>query len=184
MSANFGLRDAGLADAAAIAAIYGYWVQHGTGTFEETVPSTDEMANRMAVVAKSGMPWIAACDAHGAVRGYAYASPFRPRTGYRWSVEDSVYVAPELHGRGLGRQMLTALIARVQATGVRQMLAVIGDSENRGSTALHRACGFQDAGAFKDVGYKFGRWLDIVLMQLTLNGGAETPPEPGTGWRP
>jgi L-amino acid N-acyltransferase YncA len=183
MTAGLTLREASPADAAAIAAIYGYWVLNGTGTFEETVPSPDEMAGRMAAVAKSGMPWLVACDAQGAIKGYAYASPFRPRTGYRWSVEDSVYVAPDLHGRGLGGTMLKALIARVEATGVRQMLAVIGDSENRGSIALHRACGFQDAGVFKDVGYKFERWLDIVLMQLTLNGGATTPPERGTGWR-
>jgi L-amino acid N-acyltransferase YncA len=168
------LRDAGLSDAAAIAAIYGHWVLHGTGTFEETVPSTDEMTARMAAIAKSGMPWIVACDQAGIVQGYAYASPFRPRTGYRWSVEDSVYVAPKLHGQGLGRTLLSALIPRVEAAGIRQVLAVIG---------LHRACGFQDAGVFKDVGYKFGRWLDIVLMQRTLNGGAATNPEPGTGWR-
>lgn len=183
MTAAFTLRDASVDDAGAIAAIYGYWVLNGTGTFEETVPAADDMRSRMAAIAKSGMPWLVACDASGAVKGYAYASPFRPRTGYRWSVEDSVYVEPNLHGRGVGRMLLQTLIARVEAAGLRQMIAVIGDSENRGSIALHRACGFQDAGKFEDVGYKFGRWLDIVLMQLTLNGGARTQPEPGTGWR-
>jgi phosphinothricin acetyltransferase len=177
------LRDARVGDAAGIARIYGYWVLHGTGTFEETVPSADDMAARMAVIAKSGMPWLVACDAAGAIKGYAYASPFRPRTGYRWSVEDSVYVEPGLHGKGLGKTMLNALVQRVEAAGIRQMLAVIGDSGNHGSIALHRSCGFQDAGVFKDVGYKFGRWLDIVLMQLSLNGGAATPPAAGTGWR-
>lgn len=184
MTPGFDLRDASQSDAKSIAAIYGYWVLNGTGTFEETPPSTNEMAARMAAIAKSGMPWLVACDASGSIKGYAYASPFRPRTGYRWSVEDSVYVEPNLHGRGLGRTLLNALIARVEAAGVRQMLAVIGDRENRGSIALHGACRFQDAGVFRDVGYKFGRWLDIVLMQLTLNGGSASPPEPGTGWRP
>lgn len=184
MTPGFTLRDASPADAEAIAAIYGYWVLNGTGTFEETAPSTDEMKSRMAAIAKSGMPWLVACDGSGRVKAYAYASPFRPRTGYRWSVEDSVYVEPNLHGRGLGRTLLRALIGRVEQAGVRQMLAVIGDSENKGSIALHQSCGFHDAGVFKDVGYKFGRWLDIVLMQLSLNGGPATPPESGTGWRP
>lgn len=184
MTGGLILRDAALADAGAIAAIYGYWVENGTGTFEETIPSAAEMSVRMAAIAKSGMPWLVACDASGTVKGYAYASPFRPRTGYRWSVEDSVYVEPNLHGRGVGRTLLQALIARVEAAGVRQMVAVIGDSGNHGSIALHRACGFEDAGVFKDVGFKFNRWLDIVLMQLSLNGGAATPPAPDTGWRP
>jgi phosphinothricin acetyltransferase len=183
MTAALTLRDAGDADAPAIAAIYGYWVEHGTGTFEESVPSAEDMRARMAAIFKAGMPWLVACDASGAVKGYAYASPFRPRTGYRWSVEDSVYVEPNLHGRGVGRILLQAVIARVEAAGIRQVLAVIGDSDNRGSISLHRACGFQDAGVFRNVGFKFGRWLDIVLMQLTLNGGANSPPEAGTGWR-
>jgi phosphinothricin acetyltransferase len=183
MTPSFVLRDAAPADAEAIAKIYGYWVLSGTGTFEETCPSSEDMAMRMAAIAKSGMPWLVACDASGGIKGYAYASPFRPRTGYRWAVEDSVYVEPNLHGRGLGRQMLHALIARIEAAGIRQVVAVIGDSNNHGSIALHRACGFHDAGVFRDVGYKFGRWLDIVLMQLTLNGGASTPPSDGTGWK-
>jgi L-amino acid N-acyltransferase YncA len=183
MTAAITLRDASPADADAIASIYGYWVLNGTGTFEEVVPSADEMRARMAAIAKSGMPWLVACDPSGTVKGYAYASPFRPRTGYRWCVEDSVYVEPNMHGQGLGRTLLQNLIGRVESTGIRQVLAVIGDSENRGSIALHRASGFEDAGVFRDVGYKFGRWLDIVLMQLTLNGGASSPPKPGTGWR-
>ena len=183
MTAGFRLRDATPADAPGIAAIYGYWVLNGTGTFEETIPSTDEMSARMANVAKSGMPWMVAVDAKDAVKAYAYTSPFRPRTGYRWSVEDSVYVAPEAHGRGLGSTLLRAVLAKTEAAGIRQVVAVIGDSANQGSVGLHRACGFQDMGIFRDVGYKFGRWLDIVLMQLTLNGGSASPPAPGTGWR-
>lgn len=178
------IRDANAADAAAIANLYGYWVLHGTGTFEAVPPTLEDMANRIAAIDRSGMPWLIAEDANGAFAGYAYASPFRPRTGYRWSVEDSVYVAPERHGKGVGRQLLNALIPRVEATGVRQMLAVIGDSANMGSIALHRAAGFQDKGVFKHVGWKFGRWLDIVLMQRELGQSANTPPELNTGWRP
>jgi phosphinothricin acetyltransferase len=184
MTSGFRIRDATVVDARCIAAIYGYWVLNGTGTFEETVPSPDDMAARMANIAKSGMPWLVAVDAKDLIKGYAYTSPFRPRTGYRWSVEDSVYVAPEAHGHGLGKSLLKAVLARTEAAGIRQVLAVIGDSANHGSIALHRACGFEDSGVFRDVGYKFGRWLDIVLMQLNLNGGSATPPEPGTGWRP
>lgn len=183
MTPEFALRDAVPSDVESIAAIYGYWVLNGTGTFEETVPSVDEMRARMAAIAKSGMPWLVACDPTGTIKGYAYASPFRPRTGYRWTVEDSVYVEPNVHGRGLGRIMLKALVARTEAAGIRQVLAVIGDSQNQGSVALHRACEFQEAGVFRNVGFKFGRWLDIVLMQRTLNGGADSLPQPGTGWR-
>lgn len=184
MTSDLTLRDAVAADTGTISAIYAYWVLNGTGTFEELAPSAEEMLSRMQAVQRSGMPWLVACDNAGNIKGYAYASPFRPRTGYRWSVEDSVYVEPNFNGRGLGRMMLKALISRVEHQGIRQMLAVIGDHENKSSIGLHRACGFQDAGVFADVGFKFGRWLDIVLMQLTLNGGASTQPSEGTGWRP
>jgi phosphinothricin acetyltransferase len=177
------LRQARAADAPAIAAIYGYWVLHGTGTFEEAVPADAEMAARMAAIERAGLPWLVAEEA-GRVIAYAYASPFRPRTGYRYTVEDSVYVAPQAQGRGLGALLLQEIVARSEALGVRQMLAVIGDSANAASIALHAAQGFVEAGVARSVGFKFGRWLDIVIMQRALGQGDAALPAPGEGWRP
>ena len=176
------LRDIRSSDSQAITDIYGYWVLHGTGTFEETPPPLAEMSNRIAAIAKSGMPWIVAEDESGSVVGYAYASPFRPRIGYRYAVEDSIYVAPQAKEKGLGGELLATLIARVQALGVRQMIAVIGDSNNRGSIALHAAAGFTYAGVLKNSGFKFSRWLDVVLMQRALGEGGTTQPNSGEGW--
>ncbi|HEU4458172.1 MAG TPA: GNAT family N-acetyltransferase [Methylibium sp.] len=162
-------------DAEALAAIYGWHVEHGTGTFELERPSPDEMARRRDEVLGRGLPWLVV-EAEGRVLGYAYANYFRPRMAYRFALEDSIYLAPEAQGRGLGRLLLAELIARCEAQGARQMLAVIGDSANAGSIGLHRALGFVDAGVLAASGWKFDRWLDVVLMQRALGPGASTPP--------
>jgi phosphinothricin acetyltransferase len=169
------LREATLADAPAIAAIYAHHVLHGFGTFEETPPSAEEMAQRLAEVTLRGLPWLAA-EEDGGVLGYAYASPFRLRSAYRYTVEDSVYVDAGSQGRGVGRSLLRELIARCEALGVRQMLAVIGDSANTASIALHASEGFEVSGTTHAVGYKAGRWVDIVSMQRALGPGAAAPP--------
>ena len=170
------LRPATLADLDAVAAIYGHHVLHGLGTFEEVPPSIDEIARRHAAVRARGLPWLVA-ELDGEVKGYAYAGPFRPRAAYRYTVEDSVYVAPEAMGRGLGKALLGAVIAECEALGLRQMVAVIGDSGNAGSIGLHRACGFEFKMAAPAVGWKFGRWVDVVWMQRLLNAGAASPPD-------
>lgn len=170
------IRAAAADDAEALAAIYGDAVLHGTGTFEEVPPGAAEMnTRRMAVMAK-GLPYHVA-ELDGRVAAYAYASPFRPRTGYRYSVEDSVYVAPWAKGRGLGRVMLSRVIADCEQMGLRQMMAVIGGSENLASIALHQALGFELKGVMTGVGFKFGRWMDIVMMEKALNGGTATLPD-------
>jgi phosphinothricin acetyltransferase len=170
------IRPARPGDAEALAAIYGDAVLHGSGTFEEEPPPPVEMARRLAAVRDKGLPYLVA-DLDGAVAGYAYASPFRPRTGYRYAVEDSVYVAPWAKERGLGRALLTPVIAECERLGLRQMMAVIGGSDNASSIALHRALGFEQRGVMTGVGFKLGRWMDIVLMQKPLNGGAGTLPD-------
>jgi len=169
------IRAATAADAGALAAIYGHHVLHGFGTFEEEPPSPAEMETRRAAIADRGLPYLVAEDA-GAVLGFAYAGPFRPRQAYRYTVEDSVYIAPEAVGRGVGRAVLSAVIAACEAMGVRQVVAVIGDSGNAASIGLHRSLGFADAGIGKSFGFKHGRWVDIVWMQKALNGGDQTAP--------
>jgi phosphinothricin acetyltransferase len=167
------------ADAEALAAIYGHHVLHGFGTFEEIPPSPQEMERRRAAIAERGLPYLVAEDA-GLVLGFAYAGPFRPRAAYRYTVEDSVYVAPDAVGRGVGRTVLSAALTACEALGLRQVVAVIGDSQNAGSIGLHRALGFQPAGVGKSFGFKHGRWVDIVWMQKALNGGdARAPDAPG-----
>ena len=163
------------ADVEAIAAIYGHHVLTGFGSFEEEPPSVEDMAGRREAIVARGLPYLVAEDA-GKVLGYAYAGPFRPRAAYRYTVEDSVYVAADAQGRGAGRALLTELIAACEARGLRQMVAVIGDSGNAGSIALHRALGFTDIGVGQGFGFKHGRWVDIVWMQRALNGGDRTPP--------
>ena len=169
------LRPAALEDLAAIQAIYGHHVRHGLGTFEEVPPSLQDIAQRHAAVCGKGLPWLVA-EVEGEVKGYAYAGPFRPRAAYRYTVEDSVYVAPDAVGRGLGKALLAAVIGECEALGLRQMVAVIGDSGNAGSIGLHRACGFEFKTAVDAVGWKFGRWVDVVWMQRALNGGAASAP--------
>ena len=168
------VRNSTPADLAAVHAIYAHAVQHGTGTFEIEPPSPEELARRRDEVLARGLPWLVA-EADGVVSGYAYAAPFRPRPAYRFTLEDSIYLAPDAQGRGIGRLLLAELLARGQASGARQMLAVIGDSGNQASVALHRALGFRPAGKLNSVGWKFGRWLDVVLMQRALGPGELSP---------
>jgi L-amino acid N-acyltransferase YncA len=162
-------------DIPAIAAIYGHHVLHGTGTFELETPDEAEMARRRDDVLGKGLPWLVAEDGEG-VLGYAYANHFRPRRAYRFCLEDSIYIAPRAQGRGVGRLLLAELMARCEALGARQMLAVIGDSANAGSIGLHRALGFHDTGVLKASGWKFDRWLDVVLMQKPLGLGDAADP--------
>ncbi len=169
------LRPSTEADLPAVTAIYADAVLHGTGTFELEVPDADEMARRRADVLAKGLPWLVAEDA-GRVLGYAYANHFRPRRAYRFCLEDSIYLAPDARGRGVGRLLLAELVARCEAAGARQMLAVIGDSANAGSIGVHRALGFEHTGVLKATGWKFGRWLDVVLMQRALGTGAANAP--------
>ena len=163
------------ADLPALTAIYGWNVEHGTGTFEIEPPDAPEMARRRAGVLGQGLPWLVA-ERAGRVLGYAYASQFRPRPAYRYCLEDSVYLAGDAVGRGMGRVLLAELLARCEAAGARQMLAVIGDSTNAASVGVHRALGFEPAGMLRAAGWKFGRWLDVVLMQKPLGFGAAMPP--------
>jgi L-amino acid N-acyltransferase YncA len=166
------------ADIAAIRDIYAHAVTQGTGTFELQAPDTAEMARRREDVLSKGLPWLVA-EAQGGVLGYAYANHFRPRPAYRFSVEDSVYLHPDAQGRGVGRALLAELVARCQAAGARQMLAVIGDSANHGSIGVHRALGFEHCGMLRAVGWKFDRWLDVVLMQRALGAGAQSAAQDG-----
>ena len=164
------LRPSTEADLPAIQAIYAQAVEHGTGTFETEVPSVEEMGRRRAEVLGRNLPWLVA-ERGGEVLGYAYANYFRPRLAYRFCVEDSIYLAPAAQGQGVGRLLLAELIARCEAAGARQMLAVIGDAHNAGSVGVHTALGFQHTGVLKSAGWKFDRWLDVVLMQRTLGLG-------------
>lgn len=166
------------ADLPAITAIYGSNVEHGTGTFELEAPDEPEMARRRDDVLSKGLPWLVA-ELDGKVRGYAYANHFRPRRAYRFCLEDSIYLAPEAMGQGLGKRLLSELMAQCEAAGARQMLAVIGDSANAGSIGVHRALGFSHTGLLKSSGWKFGRWLDVVLMQRALGTGDTTLPPDG-----
>lgn len=162
------IRTAVTGDLPAIREIYAHHVLHGTGTFEEDPPDLDEMTARFAAVLKHRLPWLVA-DMDGRVLGYAYATPFRPRSAYRFTVEDSVYVAPDAQRVGVGDSLLTELIARCEAQGLKRLLAVIGDSGNLGSIGLHQRCGFTHQGLLTRVGLKFDRWLDVVLMERRLN---------------
>jgi len=161
------IRAAIASDMDAVALIYSHHVNHGTGTFETEPPDREEIARRWGEVAARSLPWLVAEDS-GEVVGYAYAAPYRARPAYRHTVEDSVYVRIDRIGTGLGKQLLPALITATRACGMHQMIAVIGDSANRASINLHRRFGFQDAGVLKDVGFKFGRWLDTVFLQRSL----------------
>ncbi|MGE8374475.1 MULTISPECIES: GNAT family N-acetyltransferase [Diaphorobacter] len=163
-------------DVAAITAIYTHHVLHGTGTFEIDPPTALDMAARRADVLAKGLPYLVAEEA-GQVLGFAYCNWFKPRPAYRFSAEDSIYIADAARGRGLGRQLLEALAMQAEAAGVRKLLAVIGDSANAGSIGVHRAAGFTDVGVMRSVGWKFGAWRDIVLMEKPLGAGDTTAPE-------
>jgi L-amino acid N-acyltransferase YncA len=172
---NLSIRAAATTDIPAITRIYAHAVRHGTASFELDPPDEAEMARRQRALADGGFPYLVA-ELDGGLAGYAYAGPYRTRSAYRFSVEDSVYVAAEAHRRGVGRALLDRLIADSEARGFRQMIAVIGDSAQVASIELHRAAGFRLIGAIESVGFKFGRWLDSVLMQRALGPGASTMP--------
>jgi L-amino acid N-acyltransferase YncA len=163
------------ADLEAITAIYAGNVLNGTGTFELEPPPLADMTTRRAGVLSLNLPWLVA-EIDGAVVGYAYAGPFRPRAAYRYTVEDSIYVLGSAHGLGVGKALLAELIVQCEAAGVRQMLGVIGDSANEASIRLHTACGFRHMGMIEGVGWKFDRWLDVIFMQKTLGHGAVSDP--------
>ena len=169
------VRSAKAADATAVAAIYGHHVLHGLGTFEETPPDVKDIAGRIAAVTALGLPYLVAEEGKGLI-GFAYAAPFRPRVAYRYTAEDSVYVAPSAAGRGVGKALLGAVIAACEEMGLRQVMAVIGDSANADSIGLHRALGFTPSGVCRSVGFKHGRWVDTVWMQRALNVGGGAPP--------
>jgi phosphinothricin acetyltransferase len=162
------------ADIANITVIYAHHVLHGTGTFETIPPDEKDMAVRRADVLARGLPYLVLEDASGVI-GFAYCNWFKPRPAYRFSAEDSIYLAPAAAGKGLGRLMLTELMAQAERCGVRQMLAVIGDSNNKGSIGVHRSCGFEQTGVLRSSGWKFNRWLDVVLMQRSLGLGDSAP---------
>lgn len=170
------LRDAIAADIPAITAIYAHHVRHGTGTFEEEPPTETDMAARMAKVQGAGCAWLVAVDEVGQVLGYGYYAPFRERSAYRFSAEDSIYVRDDIRGQGVGKALVAALLDHAEARGYRQMIAVIGDSENIGSIGLHLSLGFRKIGVLKAVGMKFGRWVDVVQMQKSLGEGERTLP--------
>jgi phosphinothricin acetyltransferase len=170
------IRPATRSDIAAVTRIYAHAVCHGTATFETTAPDEPEMARRYERLRAGPYPYLVA-EHGGAIVGYAYAGPYRDRPAYRWSIEDSIYVAPQAMRRGIGRALLDALIRESESAGFRQMIAVIGDSANAASIELHRAAGFRLVGTFDHVGFKFGRWLDTVLMQRPLGEGATSVPE-------
>jgi phosphinothricin acetyltransferase len=169
------IRAATPADIPAISRIYGHAVRHGTATFELEPPDEAEMMRRMRALLDAGYPYLVA-ESNGAVDGYAYAGAYRTRPAYRFSVENSIYVAPDAHRRGIGRALLDRLIAESESRGYRLMIAVIGDKAQTPSIELHRAAGFRLVGALEGVGYKFDRWLDTVLMQRALGKGASAPP--------
>ncbi|HTY67105.1 MAG TPA: GNAT family N-acetyltransferase [Alphaproteobacteria bacterium] len=170
------VRESQDSDVAAIQRIYSHHVLTGLGSFEETPPSPDEIARRRREILSHGLPYLVA-ESGGHILGYAYAGLFRPRSAYRYSVEDSIYVAPDAQRRGIGRRMLDELIERCTKLGYRQMVAVIGDSANHGSIGVHKAAGFADVARLPAVGFKFRRWVDIVMMQRALGPGQSTLPE-------
>lgn len=172
------LRPSSEADLPAITAIYAHHVTHGTGTFETTPPTQPEMAARRADVLAKGLPYLVA-EQDGQVLGYAYCQWFKPRPAYRYSAEDSIYLHPDAAGRGTGKQLLAELARQAEAAGVRKLIAVIGDSGNAGSIGVHKALGFEHVGVVRACGWKFGRWLDIVMMDKALGDADRTAPEGG-----
>jgi L-amino acid N-acyltransferase YncA len=172
------IRPTTAADLPAITGIYQHAVLYGTATFELIPPDLAEMTRRFDVLMDGGFPYFVA-SLEGRVVGYAYVGAYRPRPAYRFTVENSVYLEPAIHRRGIGLQLLQRLITECEARGCRQMIAVIGDSANAGSIGVHTRCGFQMIGTHPNVGFKFGRWLDTVMMQLPLGEGGETLPADG-----
>jgi L-amino acid N-acyltransferase YncA len=169
------IRAATAGDLPSVTEIYDHAVRYGTATFELIPPDLVEMTRRFGVLMDGGFPYLVAV-LEGRVVGYAYAGAYRPRPAYRFTVENSVYLEPAIHRRGIGLQLLQRLITESEARGYRQMIAVIGDSANAGSIGVHARCGFEMIGTHPDVGFKFGRWLDTVMMQRALGEGGETLP--------
>ncbi|HEY3590539.1 MAG TPA: GNAT family N-acetyltransferase [Buttiauxella sp.] len=174
--ARIHVRDATPDDIPAITAIYEWHVLHGRGSFEEIPPTFSQMAERMQTVLKQELPWLVALHS-GVVVGYCYATVYRPRPAYRFTIEDSVYIDASMTGQGVGRELLSHLIDRCEQGPWRQMVAIIGDGENNpGSCRLHRQLGFEVAGQLRSVGYKLGGWRDTLIMQRPLNDGDRTLP--------
>lgn len=171
------IRPSKIEDIAAITAIYAHHVLHGTGTFEIDPPSIDDMTQRRADVLAKGLPYLVAARG-GQVLGFAYCNWFKPRPAYRFSAEDSIYLADEGAGQGLGRALLAELMVQAERAGVRKLIAVIGDCANHGSIGVHRSSGFAMAGVLKSCGWKFDQWLDVVLMDKALGLGATRGPQP------
>jgi L-amino acid N-acyltransferase YncA len=169
------IRPSAATDIPAITAIYGWNVLNGTGTFELEAPTEAEMTRRRDDVLAKNLPWLVA-EREGRVLGYAYANLFRPRPAYRFCLEDSIYLAAGAQGQGIGKLLLAELMSQCEARGARQMLAVIGDSANAGSIGVHRALGFEQTGLIRSAGWKFDRWLDVVVMQRGLGLADETAP--------
>lgn len=163
-------------DIAAITAIYRHHVLNGTGTFEIDPPSEADMATRRADVLAKGLPYLVV-ENEGKVQGFAYCNWFKPRPAYRFSAEDSIYMAVDAHHKGLGKALLAELCAKAERAGVRKFLAVIGDSANAGSIGVHRSLGFDHVGTVKSCGWKFDRWLDVVMMEKILGAGDSTSPQ-------
>jgi L-amino acid N-acyltransferase YncA len=170
------IRPSSEADLSAIQAIYAHHVLSGTGTFETEPPTVADMGTRRLDVLNRQLPYLV-IEQGGVVLGFAYANWFKPRAAYRFSVEDSIYMAHQAAGQGLGKLLLTELLAQLERGGIRKAMAVIGDSANAGSIGVHKACGFVHVGVFKSCGWKFGAWRDIVLMEKTLGAGDTTSPE-------
>ena len=162
------IRPATIDDIPAITAIYGHWVEVGTSSFELQAPDEAELRSRFAALMEKGLPWLAAMR-DGALVGYAYAGLYRPRPAYRFTLEDSIYLAPDAVGTGIGRTLLTALIGTCRDLGCRNLIGIVGDPDtNTGSVALHRALGFEPIGTARQIGFKFDRWLDVLTMQKVL----------------
>jgi L-amino acid N-acyltransferase YncA len=176
-AAKAAVRDVTEADMAAIQRIYAHYVLNSASSFEEVPPTTEQLLARRADVLRLGLPYILA-EIDGTIVGYSYATAYRARSAYRYTIENSVYVAQGMGGRGIGRLLLSALIDRCGDGSWRQMVAVIGNSENAASIALHRSLGFQPVGTLRNVGFKFGRWVDTVLMQREIGPGTGAPPTP------
>ena len=169
------IRPSADADLPAITAIYAHHVLYGTGSFETEPPSVADMTTRRADVLSKGLPYLVV-EQDGKIAGFAYGNWFKPRPAYRYSVEDSIYMAPDLQGKGLGRALLAELMARFEAVGIRKVMAIVGDSANTGSVGIHLALGFTQVGIVDSCGWKFGAWRDIVIMQKTLGVGNTQPP--------
>lgn len=175
------VRHAQAQDIPALAAIYDHQVLHGFGTFEEVPPGPDALHAKWENMRRRGLPFIVASDGTD-IAGYAHASPFRPRSGYRFTIEDSIYVHHDMHGRGIGSLLMSHLLPACEATGARQVIAVIGDSLNEGSIGVHRKFGFTHAGTIPGAGFKLGRWVDLVFMHKALNGGTDSLPAGPGAW--